>query len=289
MRLSWEEMVGMLMQLCILVFMVACPAGRSGRREKPSLAVYVAFDGPLDQNFMKFPQKLFGRPIECYHIDAQNKQVYEGAVYMHQGKTYLVNALDLSGKVALCQEADLKYYTKTLDYTDIHVIGGDIAYPANVGETQHSRTTAQAHTCTVTTTWFGFFRIWQGSNEIFDTVDLSLPNYSYESQMNQGLPFGDDNFLFIVVPNLYSQEDKARGAQARGPLPFVRHFSNAEIKKAAGGFSSIIATHYDGSAYKAQFRGGLVVVVKEVKIFNEARDAFNKEVQLLMRLHHQLL
>ncbi|KAF6146403.1 hypothetical protein GIB67_032605 [Kingdonia uniflora] len=101
-------------------------AGRSGRREKPSLAVYVAFDGPLDQYFMKFPQKLFGRPIECCHIDAQNKQVYEGAIYMHQGKTYLVNALDLSGKVALCQEADLKYYTKTRDYTDIHVIGGDI-------------------------------------------------------------------------------------------------------------------------------------------------------------------
>ncbi|KAF6139525.1 hypothetical protein GIB67_015482 [Kingdonia uniflora] len=71
------------------------------------------------------------------------KEVYEGVVYMHQGKTYLVNALDLSGKVALCQEANLKYYTKTRDYTDIH-----------------------------------------GSNGIFDTIDLSLPNYSYESQVH---------------------------------------------------------------------------------------------------------
>lgn len=53
-------------------------------------------------------------------------QVYEGAVYMHQGKTYLVKVLDLSRKLALCQEADLKYYTKTRDYTDIHVIGGEI-------------------------------------------------------------------------------------------------------------------------------------------------------------------
>ncbi|KAJ6735765.1 ATP-DEPENDENT HELICASE HRQ1 [Salix viminalis] len=50
-------------------------AGRSGRREKPSLAVYVAFQGPLDQYFMKFPKKLFRCPIECYHIDAQNQQV----------------------------------------------------------------------------------------------------------------------------------------------------------------------------------------------------------------------
>lgn len=53
-------------------------------------------------------------------------QVYDGAVYMHQGKTYLVKELDISRKLALCQQADLKYYTKTRDYTDIHVIGGEI-------------------------------------------------------------------------------------------------------------------------------------------------------------------
>lgn len=53
-------------------------------------------------------------------------QVYDGAVYLRQGKTYLVEKLDLSSKTAFCKEADLKYYTKTRDYTDIHVIGGNI-------------------------------------------------------------------------------------------------------------------------------------------------------------------
>ncbi|KAK7340982.1 hypothetical protein VNO80_23906 [Phaseolus coccineus] len=53
-------------------------------------------------------------------------QVYEGAEYMCQGKTYLVEKLDLSKKTAFCKEADLKYYTKTRDYTDIHVIGGNV-------------------------------------------------------------------------------------------------------------------------------------------------------------------
>ncbi|XP_052179603.1 uncharacterized protein LOC127792955 [Diospyros lotus] len=256
-------------------------AGRSGRREKSSLAIYVAFEGPLDQYFMKFPQKLFGTPIECCHIDAQNQQVieqhlicaavehplsllhdenyfgprlknaimtlkskgyltsdpsrdssvriwsyighekipshavsiraieterykvidkqrnevleeieeskaffqvYEGAVYMHQGKTYLVKELDISSKLAFCHVADLKYYTKTRDYTDVHVIGGEIAYPARISRIQFPRTTAQANACQVTTTWFGFYRIWRGSNQVFDTVDLLLPKYSYESQ-----------------------------------------------------------------------------------------------------------
>lgn len=45
---------------------------------------------------------------------------------MHQGKTYLVKDLDLSRKIAICEAADLKYYTKTRDYTDIHVLGGKI-------------------------------------------------------------------------------------------------------------------------------------------------------------------
>lgn len=57
-------------------------------------------------------------------------QVYEGAVYMHQGKTYLVKDLDTKGKIALCQRANMEYYTKTRDYTDIHVVGGNIVCQA---------------------------------------------------------------------------------------------------------------------------------------------------------------
>lgn len=39
-------------------------AGRAGRREQDSMAIYVAFDGPLDQHFMTHPQDLLGKPIE---------------------------------------------------------------------------------------------------------------------------------------------------------------------------------------------------------------------------------
>lgn len=44
---------------------------------------------------------------------------------MHQGVNYLVEELDLSSRTAFCRKADLKYYTKTRDYTDINVLGGD--------------------------------------------------------------------------------------------------------------------------------------------------------------------
>lgn len=286
-------------------------AGRAGRREKTSLSVYVAFEGPLDQYFMKHPEKLFGSPIECCHIDAQNQQVleqhllcaayehpicvaydqkffgpslntalmpmknrgdlipdpscgssksiwnyigqekmpsrsvsiraieaerykvvdqrrnevleeieeskaffqvYEGAVYMHQGRTYLVKSLNLSTMLAFCEEADLKYYTKTRDYTDIHVIGGNLAYPKRPPNIPPSKTTAQANDCRVTTTWFGFYQIQKGSNQIIDTVDLSLPKYSYNSQA-----------VWIPVPQSIKEEVKRKNFDFRAGLHAASH------------------------------------------------------------------
>uniref|UniRef100_A0A7N0TFF9 Uncharacterized protein n=1 Tax=Kalanchoe fedtschenkoi TaxID=63787 RepID=A0A7N0TFF9_KALFE len=256
-------------------------AGRAGRRGKPSLAVYVSFQDPLDQYFMKHPRKLFGSPIECCHVDSQNQQVmaqhlacaalehplhsrydekyfgsglnkgiillkekgyiacdlsrdsnariwtyigreqkpsqvvsiraiemerykvidkqrgqvveeieesraffqvYEGAVYMNQGVTYLVTDLDIGKKIAWCQRADTKYYTQPRSYTDIHVIGGETACPTNGVQCQLLRTTARAEKCQVLTTWFGFNQILKGRNVVIDQKELSLPTFSYESQ-----------------------------------------------------------------------------------------------------------
>ena len=43
-------------------------AGRAGRREQPSLSIYIGFDGPLDQFFMHQPAHLFRRPIETAQV-----------------------------------------------------------------------------------------------------------------------------------------------------------------------------------------------------------------------------
>lgn len=286
-------------------------AGRSGRRENPSLAVYVAFDGPLDQYFMKFRDKLFRSPIECCHIDAKNKQVlekhlacaaleyplsvlhdrvyfgsgiedaiitlknkrllsndtsrdpsariwsyvgqemspsqsvsirgieterykvvdeekndileeieeskaffqvYDGAVYMNQGKTYLVKALDLSAKIAWCKQAHLNYYTRTRDYTDVHVTGGRIAYPARINNITCQRTTSRVQACKVTTTWFGYYCIRKGSNEVLDAVELSLPDYSYDSWA-----------VWVRVPQLIKANIEALNCSFRGGLHAVGH------------------------------------------------------------------
>lgn len=44
-----------------------------------------------------------------------------------------------------------------------------------------------------------------------------------------------------------------------------------------------------GVVYKAQFSNGLVAVVREVRDFQQGKHAFDREVQLLARLHHRHL
>ncbi|CAI5473099.1 unnamed protein product, partial [Closterium sp. Yama58-4] len=297
-------------------------AGRAGRREKASLSIYVAFDGPLDQYFMAAPDRLFSRPIERCQLDAENPLVmrqqlqcaaaelplledvdgrffgpslaeriaelagkgalgrspenpevdrgwryigagkrpalfvpvraidpntyavveartgrvleeieeskaffvlYEGAVYLQQGRTFLVTSLDLEKREARCVRADVRYYTKTIDMVTVTIKGGTLAFPyphmpsANPASASADMTSAhtvlkeamtsaahasapsepmtkvhmaaggvmtsaQTAPCEVTTRWIGYRKMWRGSGEPFETVEMTLPDVTYATQ-----------------------------------------------------------------------------------------------------------
>jgi len=53
------------------------------------------------------------------------------------------------------------------------------AYPVKAPK----KPTPQTHACRVTTKWFGFLRIRRRNNEVIDDVELSLPSYTYQSQV----------------------------------------------------------------------------------------------------------
>ena len=44
-------------------------------------------------------------------------------------------------------------------------------------------TAGRCDECEVTTRWLGFYRVWQGSGEVFDTVDLFLPDVQFNTQV----------------------------------------------------------------------------------------------------------
>ena len=261
-------------------------AGRAGRREQPSISIYIGWEGPLDQYFLAHPEKLFSRPIEAALVDVTNPcalqahitcaayeaqlncgtdatpeffgsgfaaavaslqsrgilgrnllytgpannpaskvtlraidpgrfsildesctppklleeveeskvfyQVHDGSTYFYQGRTYLCRKLDLDAKLAFVRPVDVKYYTKSVDFTAVQVMGGgEGAFPNggvngssthNHNHIQPSRlvpSSACVSAATVTTRWLGFVRIWRGTGQVFDSVDLFLPDVQY--------------------------------------------------------------------------------------------------------------
>ncbi|MGW1025088.1 DEAD/DEAH box helicase [Streptomyces sp. NPDC002577] len=70
-----------------------------------------------------------GRLLGTVDASAAHATVHEGAVHLHQGRTYLVRHLDLEDSVALVEEADPPYSTVARDTTSISVLETDVEVP----------------------------------------------------------------------------------------------------------------------------------------------------------------
>ena len=150
-----------------------------------------------------------GEVIETIEESKAFWEVYDGAVYMFQGRPFLCRRLDLGSRVAEVAPADVRYYTTTIDYQDVHVLGGTVAYPpASVGHvgtgdaaaagTGHAHapvaagaqseatvrlpTSAASGDAVVTLRFMGFMRIWRGSGIAFDAVRLFLPDVQFATE-----------------------------------------------------------------------------------------------------------
>ena len=64
-----------------------------------------------------------GRLVGTMDEPSAHRYVHDGAVYLHQGESYLVSRLDLADRVALVEPGDPGYTTQARDVTDIDVIG----------------------------------------------------------------------------------------------------------------------------------------------------------------------
>jgi DEAD/DEAH box helicase domain-containing protein len=99
-------------------------------------------------------------------------QVHPGAIYLHQGESYLVTELDLASRTAYAEPTTVNYYTQTKELTDLHIVkplrnrdcGKGKVY---LGEVE------------VTTTVVGFKRKAQYTEEVIGEEALDLPPYHF--------------------------------------------------------------------------------------------------------------
>jgi DEAD/DEAH box helicase domain-containing protein len=114
-----------------------------------------------------------GRLLGSTGVGQAPASVHPGAVYLHQGESYVVDSLDFEDGIAFVHAEDPGYTTFARELTDI-VVTGD-------GERQtHGPVTIGLVPVSVTNTVVGYLRR-QLTGEVIDFVELDLPTRTLET------------------------------------------------------------------------------------------------------------
>ncbi|OBB24631.1 DEAD/DEAH box helicase [Mycolicibacterium elephantis] len=114
-----------------------------------------------------------GRMLGSTGVGQAYASVHPGAVYLHQGESYIVDSLDLEDGVAFVHADDPGYTTFARELTDIAVTGD--------GEREaHGEVTIGLVPVAVTNTVIGYLRR-SMSGEVIDFVELDLPTRTLDT------------------------------------------------------------------------------------------------------------
>lgn len=103
--------------------------------------------------------------------------VHPGAVYLHQGDSYLVEELDLERMVALVKSQELDFYTNPMDNTDVVVLGEEKSRTSG-------RKSCSLHfgEVEVSTKVYAYQKRRLLTHEVLETLGLDLPTRTLETK-----------------------------------------------------------------------------------------------------------
>jgi len=132
-------------------------------------------------------------------------RVYPGAIYLHQGESYLITHLDLEMGIAYASPVDVKYHTTPLEvnHVDIVLIWHETDAPAGKAYFGELRVTQQV---------IGYRRLQQFSDTVLSEEPLDLPPQSFTTMG-----------LWFDVPPAIARTVDRRGLAFGGGLHAVEH------------------------------------------------------------------
>ncbi|MBI3978933.1 MAG: DEAD/DEAH box helicase [Chloroflexi bacterium] len=114
------------------------------------------------------------RVLETVEAATAFFEIHPGAVYLHQGESYLVEELDIPGRTALARPFEGAYYTQVRDTTDVEIISTRGSRPAG-------STVASLGDVRVTTQVLSYRKKRQFTDEVVEEKPLDLPPLSFET------------------------------------------------------------------------------------------------------------
>lgn len=104
-------------------------------------------------------------------------ELFEGAIYMHMGKQYLVTKLDLTHCTAYCHPVKVNYYTRAHNDTSVQIL--------KVIDSRYEDGTTNLVKCgsvQIVSKVGGYSKHRLGSGEVIENGDCSLPPLSFETR-----------------------------------------------------------------------------------------------------------
>jgi len=145
--------------------------------------------------------------LEEMEETAALSRIYPGAIYLHQGETYLITRLDLDTGIAYARPVEADYYTEPREANDVRITGRRLAQEKRVG-----LSTVCLGELSVTEQVIAFRRLQQFSDTVLSEEPLDLPAQSFNTVG-----------LWFDIPAEIAKDLEARGLDLAGGLHAVEH------------------------------------------------------------------
>ncbi|MGQ9627627.1 MAG: DEAD/DEAH box helicase [Anaerolineae bacterium] len=149
------------------------------------------------------------RVIEEIEATTAFSRVHPGAIYLHQGESYLVTWLDMINQAAYLRPVEVDYYTQPREINDVRIL-------RSFGHKEVFSTRAYLGHVRVTQQVIGYKRVQQFTETVLSVEYLDLPAQSFDTVA-----------LWFDVPAWMAREAAERRLDFAGGLHAVEHASIA--------------------------------------------------------------
>ncbi len=149
--------------------------------------------------------------LETVEASVALSQIHPGAIYLHQGESYLVTELDLAARTAYVVPTTVPYYTQARELTDIRIVG-------TIREKATENSNVYLGEVEVTSTVVGFRKKLQFTEEVIGEEPLDLPPQ-----------FFDTVALWFDIPDEATKKLAEAELDFAGGLHAVEHASIAML------------------------------------------------------------
>ena len=115
-----------------------------------------------------------GAILETVSESSAFMQLHPGAIYLHQGESYLVTELDMESHTAYVSSTDVPYYTQSRDHTETRILN-------TYTQREAGRVEVFFGEVMVSTQVLGFKRIKHHTDEVLGDEYVELPKQEFET------------------------------------------------------------------------------------------------------------